>query len=270
LQLPRLLEGIGARVRASRSARGWTSADLARRSGLSPRFLYALERGTANISVERLAEVAQALEVSVTTLVSGLSVHADDADRLASLRGTARERAIAAALPPRPIALVGLRGAGKSTVGRALAARLGCPFAELDARVEERAGVRLAEVFEFGGPQRYRELERAVATDLLSGGTPCVLATGGSIVTDTDTWGLVRRSARTVWLKAAPAAHLARVEAQGDTRPMRGRGDALAELEAILAGRTPGYAQAELHVQTDGVAIEALVDAIIGGLALTG
>jgi XRE family aerobic/anaerobic benzoate catabolism transcriptional regulator len=269
MQRPRLLEGLGARVRAERLARGWSATELSRKSGLSPRFLHDLERGAGNISVERLAEVAQALGLSMVTLVSGLSAHEDDADRLAALKGTARQRALAAALPPATVALVGLRGAGKSTVGAALAGAMGCPFHELDARVEERAGVGLAELFEFGGPQRYRELERAVVAEVVGpGASPCVVATGGSLVTDPETWRYVRREARTVWLRAAPATHLARVEAQGDTRPMRGRQNALAELEAILSTRTPLYAHAEVHVDTDPASVDGIVRTILDRLGI--
>jgi XRE family aerobic/anaerobic benzoate catabolism transcriptional regulator len=267
MQRPRLLPGIGTRVRDARTERGWSATELARKSGLSPRFLHDLERGAANISVERLAEVAQALGVSMVSILAGLSAHIDDADRLAALRGSARQRALMAGVTPATIALVGLRGAGKSTVGAALAQAKGWPFHELDARVEDRAGVPLTEIFEFGGPQRYRELERAVVAEVIApGAPPCVVATGGSLVTDNETWAYVRREARTVWLHAAPVSHLARVEAQGDTRPMRGRANALAELEGILSARAPLYAQAELHIDTEGTSVSRIVSAIVAGL----
>lgn len=262
-----LLAALGARVRARRAALGWSIADLARRSGLSARFLADLEHGAGNISVLRLSEVATALGVSLAALVGGLGPVSDEADALAGLEPARRPAALRAARAPSKIALVGLRGAGKSTVGARLAARLGCPFVEVDQAVEERAGVALGEIFEFGGAARYRELERDALVALLDRPGPAVLATGGSVVTAADTWALLRASARTVWLRASPQSHLTRVEAQGDLRPMHGRANALAELEGILSLRTPLYAQAELHVDTQGRGIDTVVEEIAGAVA---
>ncbi len=240
-------------MRALRRAHGWTVGDLARASGSSERFLADVEHGRGNASLLRLSEIAQALGVSLATLVAGLGPVSDDADVLAGLPAERRALALRAGRAPDVVALVGLRGAGKSTVGALLARSLGWSFVELDAAVEERAGVRLGEIFEFAGAGRYRELEREVLGAVLDRPSRgVVLATGGSLVTASDTWRMLRASARTVWLRAAPEAHLARVEAQGDVRPMRGRENARAELEAILAARSPAYAQAELHVVTDG------------------
>lgn len=264
-----LLASIGARVRALRVSRSWSTADLARRSGLSQRYLFELEHGRGNISVVRLSEVAQALETSLATIVGGLGPRGDAADRLAGLHGAAQQRALRAAAPPAAIALVGLRGAGKSTVGERLAVRLSCPFHELDALVESRAGVRLAALFGGGEASRYRELERSVLGELIARGSACVIATGGSLVTDEATWAMLRASARTVWLRARPEDHLARVEAQGDTRPMAGRADALAELRDILDARTPAYERAEARVDTHGIAVELVVERIVEELALT-
>jgi XRE family aerobic/anaerobic benzoate catabolism transcriptional regulator len=263
-----LLAGIGGRVRACRQARGWSLAALARASGVSVRFLADLELGRANVSVLRLSEVAQALGVSLVSLVAGLSAVPDVADRLAALPEERRAAALRAGAAPDILALVGLRGAGKSTVGPILAKRLGVPFVELDARVEERAGVALGEIFAISGAGRYRALEREVLEEVLDAGAPCVLATGGSLVTAPDAWRMLRQAARTVWLRAAPARHLARVEAQGDVRPMRGRASALPELEAILAERRGAYALAELHVDTDSRTPEDVATAVLTGLGI--
>lgn len=225
-----LLAQLGARIRALREARGWTRAQLAARAGISLRFLADVEHGAGNLSVQRLSELCQALGVSLASVFSGLG-----------------ERAA-----PGKLALVGLRGAGKSSVGAALATALGWQFVEVDQRVEQAAGLRLGDLFEYHGAGRYRELEREVLTALLDDPGEHVLATGGSVVTASDTWELLRARARTVWLHASPESHLSRVEAQGDFRPMRGRADALTELKDILRARSPLYAQAQRTVETEG------------------
>lgn len=261
-----LLHELGSRVRAARQARGWSQAELSRRAGVSARFLVDLESGAGNISVLRLAEVAQAVEVSLAALLGGLGPVADEADALASLSPEQRRRALAAVGGGRKVALVGLRGAGKSTVGPLLAERLGAAFVEVDAEVEARAGMQLGEIFEYHGAARYRELEREVLEGLLARPEPLVLATGGSLVTAGETWEWLRGHARSVWLRASPEAHLARVAAQGDHRPMRGRPDALAELRGILAAREPLYGQAALRVDTDARDPGRVVEEIAAGL----
>ncbi len=246
-----LLDLLAARVRARRLEKGWTQDELARVSGVSVRYVASLERSDANMSILRLAEVAEALGVSLATLVAGGGPVHDDTDRLASLLGEPRRRALREVYAPATVAIVGLRGAGKTTVGAKLAERLGLPFREVDAVIEAAAGVRLGEIFEYHGPARYRDLERHALESLLGDRGGMVLATGGSVVTAPESWELLRRGARTVWLQASPESHLGRVEAQGDFRPMRGREDALAELKSILGARAPLYAQAELHVDTE-------------------
>lgn len=235
--LPTLLPTIGERLRQRRRDRGLTQADLARKAGVSARFLVQLEGGTGNISVQRLAEVCQALDLPLSTLFAGLGP----------------------AEPPR-VALVGLRGAGKSTVGAALAQRLGAPLVELDQRVEEAAGMTLAELFELRGEAHYRQVEARALDRVLADPGPWVLATGGSLVTAPETWRRLRQACRTVWLRASPEAHLERVRAQGDLRPMRGRPDALAELREILADRAPLYAQADLVVDTEEGGVAGVVE----------
>ena len=244
-----LLGRVGARVRVLREASGFTQAELARRSGVSVRFLADVERGDGNASLLRLGELAVALGVSLAELVIDAGPVADDLVRFGRLAPAERRRRLGGERVA--IALVGLRGAGKSTAGRALAARLGAPFCEVDERVEARAGMALGTLFSEHGTERYRQLERAVIDELLAGGERVVFTTGGSLVTDGLTWSELRRRARTVWLRARPESHLRRVEAQGDARPMRGRADALAELRGILAVREPLYALADLTLDTD-------------------
>jgi XRE family transcriptional regulator, aerobic/anaerobic benzoate catabolism transcriptional regulator len=240
-----VLQNLGRAVRSRRLDRGLTLSALSALAAVSPRFLTALEAGDGNISVARLCDLAAALGTTAAELLSGVEQ---------GRRATGS------------VALLGLRGAGKSTVGPLLAARLGVSFVELDQRVERAAGMSLAEVFELHGEAFYRRLERDALRELMSARDGAVIATGGSIVNDVESFELLRRFATTVWLKARPEDHMQRVMAQGDERPMKNRGDAMAELRALLRARAPLYAQADHVVDTsvlgpDGAAV-ALVHAL--------
>jgi XRE family aerobic/anaerobic benzoate catabolism transcriptional regulator len=228
-------------VRSARRERGFSRATLARAAGLSERFLSEVEAGRGNISVLRLASLAEALGV-----VPGALLEASG---------------------PVRVALLGLRGAGKSTVGRLLAKRLGVPFLELDALVEEAAGLPIAELFAVHGEPYFRRLERETLARLLSGGGPFVLAAGGGIVGDADTYSLLRRGCATVWLRARPEEHMARVVAQGDLRPMARRSDALAELRGILEARSPLYRRADHVVDTSRTTPERAAERIAAVVA---
>jgi len=232
-----LLHLIGRRVREGRVARNWTRRDLAERSGVSVRFLVQLEAGHANISVRRLADLARALDRSAADL---LDEHDD---------GT-----------PHVIALLGLRGAGKTTIGRRLARRMRLPFVELDRRIEQAADLSLAELFSLHGEEYYRRLERDTLVDVLAERRPMVLATGGGIVTSADTFNLLRRAATTVWLRASPEDHWNRVVRQGDRRPMANHPQAMADLRVLLATREPLYAAAEVTIETSGKPIDRIVE----------
>jgi len=240
----RLLHALGRRVRAARGARGWTLRELSERSGVSLRFLVRLEAGEGNISVRRLAEVAAALETSPALLLQEEGA----ADR------------------PTVIALLGLRGAGKTTVGRRLARRLRVRFVELDRLIEEAANLTLSELFSLHGEEYYRRLERDVLRGLLDGGTSMVIATGGGLVTSGETFALLRRRAITVWLKATPEDHWNRVVRQGDRRPMANHPQAMADLRALLAAREPLYSDAALIVDTSGKNVEQVVGEIVKGV----
>jgi XRE family transcriptional regulator, aerobic/anaerobic benzoate catabolism transcriptional regulator len=233
-----LLEALGRRARARRLEKGWTLRDVAERSGVSPRFLVQLESGRGNISVRRLADVARALEIPVSTLLAEVDTP-----------------------PPRVIALLGLRGAGKTTIGRRLARRLRIPFVELDRRIEQAADLSLSELFSLHGEEYYRRLERETLQAVLAENRPMVLATGGGIVTSPETYALLRRSTVTVWLRAKPEDHWNRVVRQGDRRPMADHPQAMADLRALLAAREPLYAQATLEIETTGMHAERVVDA---------
>jgi XRE family aerobic/anaerobic benzoate catabolism transcriptional regulator len=150
------------------------------------------------------------------------------------------------------VALIGLRGAGKSTLGEGLAAELRVPFIELDREIEREAGTGLSEIFLLYGQQGYRRYERRCLERILDSHARCVIATGGSLVSEPGTYDLLRASCFTVWLKARPEEHMSRVVAQGDTRPMAGNSQAMGDLKRILQSRAPLYGQADAVVDTAG------------------
>jgi XRE family aerobic/anaerobic benzoate catabolism transcriptional regulator len=228
-------------VRATRTERVLTLRALAKIAGVSERFLVQLESGEGNISVARLEDVAEALGTTGAALLASAS------------------RPRAATEDPSVIALVGLRGAGKSSIGAAVASRLGISFVELDEAIVREAQMTLSTIFEIHGEAYYRTMERDVLRRLLDSNKPLVIATGGSIVTDAETWGLLRSRARTIWLKATPRDHWDRVVAQGDVRPMRGRPRAMNELKQLLASRTPLYEQADVKLDTSGKSVSDVV-----------
>lgn len=238
----RLLAGLGRTVRDLRTARGLTLRDLAERGDLSVRFLAQVEAGQGNISVRKLASLARALGTTPAEMLSGPGGEAD--------------------LPV--IALLGLRGAGKTTIGRRLARRLRVPFVELDRRIEEAAGLTLDEIFALHGEEYYRRLERETLERLLAEGRPAVLATGGGIVTRPETVALLRHHALTVWLRAHPEDHWNRVVQQGDKRPMADHPEAMAELRRLLASREALYAGAAHTVETSGADVDEVVRRVEG------
>jgi XRE family aerobic/anaerobic benzoate catabolism transcriptional regulator len=273
---------LGDRVRELRARRGMTRKILAKDSGVSERYLAQLETGQGNASLAILRRIARALDVPLEALVADApEAPADLAQAVALLRrlgpeqlGEARAllvrtfgEADAAGRAGR-IALIGLRGAGKTTLGAALAERLGVPFVELDREVERAGGVPLATIFDFYGQPGFRRLERRCLDRVIEEHPRFVLATGGSIVSEPSTFERLLAACFTVWLKAAPAEHMARVVAQGDMRPMAGNREAMADLQRILAGREPLYRRADAEVDTTakeaGQSIDALLHAIPG------
>lgn len=228
-----ILDALAQRTRDLRARRGLTLQALSTRSGLSRRFLMDVEAGRGNISVRRLGELAAALDVPAAEL---LESDAEPAQ-------------------PRLVALLGLRGAGKTTVGRRLARRLRRPFVELDQRVEERAGLALGELFSMHGEEYYRRLEREALADLIASGEPAVVAVGGGLVASPEAYDLLRRHATTIWLKARLADHWQRVIRQGDRRPIDQHPQARAALRALLRRRAPLYGRADATVDTTGLSV---------------
>jgi XRE family aerobic/anaerobic benzoate catabolism transcriptional regulator len=234
------LTRLGERVRAWRTASGTTRKALAEASGVSERYLAQLEAGRGNISVLLLRKVARATGVRMEHLLR------DDEAAPRSER----------------IALIGLRGAGKSTVGQKLAQSLGIPFVELDREVEREAGAKLGEVFAMYGQDAFRRFEQRALERVLNQNERAVIATGGSLVTEAATYRQLLECCTCVWLKASPEEHMARVIAQGDMRPFKGRSAPLDELRKLLADRDRLYARADLIVDTSGKTVRQSLEEI--------
>ena len=233
----RLLKGIAQRIKELRLQRGLTAKEAAKRSWLSLRFYHHLEAGTANVSITKLSSVATMLNVPIAELLH-------------------RE--------PRPvIALIGLRGAGKSTVGPRLAKALDCKFIELDSYIEQAAALPLSKIFTLHGDGYYRKLEAQCLNRILSQKTTCVIELPGGIVKNESAFDLVRTLCTTIWLKAKPEDHMNRVYLQGDTRPMANRKNAMDELREILREREPLYGLADIMVDTSSRSIKETLKTIL-------
>ena len=285
-----LLERVGRRIRAARTQAKLTRRALAQRSGLSERFLAQLEAGRGNVSIGRLEEVAIALGWTIDELV-----RAEDLDA----EGRALVRAVAGARPehrtalsrrledlegaaPVPaagalVALVGLRGAGKSTLGARVARGLGVRFVELKSRVEHLSGLSVTEIFALYGDEGFRRLERRCLEEVARTSEPTVLAVPGGVLDAPDTYQFLLDHFWTVWLRARPEDHMARVRAQGDQRPMQGHPNAMDDLRAILHRREALHRRAHAQLDTserseDTAAdeLQSLVAAYLARRAATG
>jgi XRE family aerobic/anaerobic benzoate catabolism transcriptional regulator len=267
------LAGVGARLRTARAQRGMTRRALARHAGVSERYIAQAEGGAGNLSILVLRAVAGALGVGLAALLEDEREYSPEARRLAAIAAgltpweiseAAHILATRFAPPPemRKIALIGLRGAGKSTLGALLARKLNVRFIELDSQIEKQAGIDLAAIFELHGRRAYHRLERMALKYLLESREICVIAAGGSIVADAPTFEMLLRGCRTVWLRAQPEDHMQRVIAQGDLRPMQDNRQAMADLRAILEAREKLYARANHTLDTSGRDIPACLEAL--------
>jgi XRE family aerobic/anaerobic benzoate catabolism transcriptional regulator len=264
------LAAIGSEVRKNRAKRGMTRRQLAQASQTSERYLAQIESGVGNPSVSVLRAIAQALDLPCAALLpeAGARTAALGAilDLLAQvpegeLPALAKEIETRVALPGRAdrarrIALVGLRGAGKSTLGRMLAQHLGWPFIELDRLVEEDYGASIPDLIEMAGTATFRRHERSALDRIVTAHEAAIITTAGGIVSNPETYALLLRRTHTIWIKARPEDHMSRVMAQGDFRPMAQNRAAMADLVAILEARRADYARAEAEVDTSGDAIE--------------
>ncbi len=264
------LAAIGREVRSHRAKRGMTRRQLAQASETSERYLAQIESGAGNPSVSVLRAIALALDLPVVALLpeSGAGHTALGAmlDLLAQVPAgelpaltkliEARVARPGSADRARRIALVGLRGAGKSALGRKLADHLGWPFIELDRVVEDDYGARIPDLIEMAGTATFRRHERKALERVIGANDSAVITTAGGIVSNRDTYTLLLRRTHTIWIKARPEDHMGRVMAQGDFRPMAQNRAAMADLMAILDARRADYARAQAELDTSGDAVE--------------
>ena len=258
------LRRLGERVRVLRNQRGMTRKALAQHARVSERYLAQLEAGLGNCSIVLLRRIARAIGLPVTQLVhEGAEPPLDmvlltqflerlPPEMLVEARKLMTEHFTSPSEDRRSIALIGLRGGGKSTLGRLLADSMGVPFIELDREIERRSGATLSEIFDMFGQETFRRAEREALDEVLRQHKQFVVATSGSIVTEPGTLELLLSSCFTVWVRADPQEHMKRVMAQGDMRPMANSARAMEDLISILKSREPLYAKAEVALSTTG------------------
>jgi XRE family aerobic/anaerobic benzoate catabolism transcriptional regulator len=276
------LEQLGQRVRTMRALRGMSRKVLAKVSGISERYIAQLESGKGNVSIVLLRRVSNAMAAHLEDLIpSGEPApdwpvirdlirkatpnqiaHAKDVLSGQGNGASARRQTAFAG-----IALIGLRGAGKSTLGKLLAKKIGWSFVELNKEIEQQNGLSVAEIIALYGQEGFRRMEQAALGQLLARKELMVLATGGGIVSEPLTFDLILSSFYTIWLKAEPEEHMARVRRQGDLRPMADDRSAMAELRTILLSREPLYARASAVVDTAGLSVDGAAARLIDTVA---
>ena len=283
------LFSLGARVRDLRNRRGMTRKILAQKSDVSERHLAQLESGEGNISILLLRRIATVLNISLEELFSTTGQNGEQADqedssqkqtilrfieRLPSHRLEEAAARLMRDFGPQQnqrlarIALIGLRGAGKSTLGSKLAAERNLPFIELDQEIEKETGMPLAEIFSLYGQSGYRAIEKRTLERVLRAADRAVISVGGGIVSEKETYDYLLAHCYTIWLKAQPEEHMSRVIAQGDFRAMAGSNRAMEDLRSILESREPLYRKADTSVDTANesvdesfIKLKALIDA---------
>ena len=269
------LDQLGQRVRTMRALRGMSRKVLAKVSGISERYIAQLESGKGNVSIVLLRRVSNAMGAHLEDLIPAAdpapdwqvfrdllrkatpSQIAQAKDVLAGYAASAHRASFAG------IALIGLRGAGKSTLGKVLAKKIGWNFVELNKEIEAQNGLSVAEIIALYGQEGFRRMEQNALNQLLAQKEPMVLATGGGIVSEPLTFDLILSSFYTIWLKAEPEEHMGRVRKQGDLRPMADDRSAMAELRNILVSREPLYARASATVDTAGLSVDAAAARLI-------
>lgn len=261
---------VGARVRELRSLRGMTRKAVARDADVSERHLAQLELGDGNISILLLRRIAAALNASLADLFSP-KVYMPDEKRLIgellerlpanrlqeTLKRLTREFASEEKSRRSRIALIGLRGAGKSTLGAKLSREMNVPFIELDREIEKDAGIALAEIFSLYGQAGYRRIEKRTLDRMLKENARAIISIGGGVVSEKETYDRVLANCLTVWVKASPEEHMSRVIAQGDFRVMGENNEAMDDLRRILEARETLYRRADIHLETSGESVDA-------------
>ncbi len=269
-----LIVRVGERVRRAREAKGMPRRVLSERSGVSPRYLAQLETGAGNISIGLLQRVAAALDhriewfvgeadawTSETMRIADLYHRADAQvqDQVLELLGSHQPQARRA----RRICLLGLRGAGKSTLGALAGKALDMPFVQLNHQIEDQSGIPVAEVMALYGPEGYRKLEAQALRHVVATQDRLILEVAGGVVSDPVIFGSLLNDFHTIWLRAAPEDHMARVRAQGDERPMTGNPEAMAQLRSILTSREAIYDRAQARLDTAGKSVEQSLDELL-------
>jgi XRE family transcriptional regulator, aerobic/anaerobic benzoate catabolism transcriptional regulator len=268
------LAELGQRVRNIRAVRGMSRKVLSKISGVSERYIAQLESGQGNASIILLRRVATAMGAKLEDLIpdSEGSSHwpvLRDLLKTATLEQVARAKeilsgsALTTSSARQRVALIGLRGAGKSTLGRIAADSVGWKFIELDKEIERESGLSVPEIFALYGQERYRRLEQNALRRLIGQPGPMVVATAGGVVAEPLTFDLLLSAFFTIWLKATAEEHMRRVRAQGDLRPMGNDPSAMQELRAILLGREPLYARARTAIDTSGLTIQEAADRLV-------
>ena len=264
------LAALGREMRRGRAKRGMTRRQLAQASHTSERYLAQIESGTGNPSVTVLRAIAHALDISAANLLGEPAPHNGAPAALLDLVAQLPEQSFAeltqlieARLLPseradraRRIALIGLRGAGKSTLGRMLARHLGWPFVELDRVIEQDYGASIPDMMEIAGTATFRRYERAALARVIAQHDAAVITTAGGIVSDHESYALLLRRSHAIWIKARPEEHMSRVMAQGDFRPMAQNREAMTDLVAILEARGFDYARAQAQLDTSSETVE--------------
>lgn len=260
------LAALGRRVQTARKAAQQSRRILSQATGISERYLAQLEGGAGNISIALLNRIAEALDIPLTHLVAEVDPLSA---KLYAATPEQRDQVAKALMPGERhggrIALIGLRGAGKTTLGDLAAKRLGLPFYELNDLVAQAAGISVTEVFELYGQEGYRDLEDQALARMAMGG-PMILAVAGGIVSEPQTFQRLLNNFRTIWLKAQPEEHMQRVRDQGDERPMADNPGAMGDLRRILMAREAFYARADVAVDTAGLTVRESLDRLLAAL----
>ena len=273
-----MLENLGQRVRALRAGRGMTRKMLAADSAVSERYLAQLEQGQGNISINLLQRVAKALRTDAGELLKGGSETSAEQvlinELIQRLDNEDQHRALqllyqnfSASQDCSRIALVGMRGAGKTSLGSRLAEKLEVPFVQLSNKIERLAGMPVAEILSLSGQDGYRRFEEKALFDVLARLDKCVIETGGSIVAETSSFNALLTTCHVVWIKASPEEHMQRVIDQGDMRPIESNDHAMADLRRILEARESFYSQSHAIIDTENSKLEDSFQQLLDSLS---